>query len=427
MRSKGWVFTIIFIFFLYLSFSSLNSIARSKSQRPNTDIIIQRKNPYRRSNSTLLTSVLAHIQSGYVANRTPDFDTPPLLVLYSCRKANACGTFEERLLSMTTAYLFALVWDGAAFGIDMDAPTKFDWYYEMTLGYMSLNEGQVNFYLDKAEKEDPSSILDLDKMSAKELETTDFMTQYRSDNVKILRCGQWENWKALLNNPSVWRYRDKYQLQHLTPPEIFYIVHQILFRKPSHWLAGHLGPYLDLMGGEMYRDPIQKKPTPNESIWNRWMRIGIHMTSDSTQEEMDCVASRAATVCRSAQVMGKECHVFLSAPSQDIIQALQKSIQARSQKERPTIIHAVSESYEFTPASTMDEAGPVDPSDEQRVKLIYARSIMDWTILSRMDYLIGGYGDLYLKTAAAGAQVETGVFEYNKEGDCEVVPMEEWF
>ncbi|KAI7854985.1 hypothetical protein BDC45DRAFT_568775 [Circinella umbellata] len=398
-----------------------------RSRRPNNDIVIQRNNPYRQLNNTLLASVLAHIQSGYVSNRTPDFDTPPLLVLYSCRKPNQCGTFEERLLSMTTAYLFALLWDGAAFGIDMDAPVKFDWYYQTTLGYMSMNEGQVNYYLDKAEKNDPSSILDLDTMSAQELESTNFMTQYRNDNVKILRCGQWENWKALLKNPSVWRYRDKYQLQKLTQSQVFYIVHQILFRKPSDWLASHLGPYRDLMGGEMYRDPIKRRPIPYDSVIHRWMRVGIHMPSDSTQVELDCVASKAAMVCRSAQIMGKECHVFLSAPSQDIIQDLQKSIQKRSQKERRTIIHAVSESYEFTPATAMAEADVVDPSDEQRVKLVYAREIMDWTILSRMDYLIGSHGDLFLKTASAAAQVETGVFEYNKDGECEVVVMKDWF
>ncbi|KAI9488741.1 hypothetical protein BDB00DRAFT_877099 [Zychaea mexicana] len=425
MKSKGWALAIIFCVFLYFCFSSLNAIAQSKSTQRSADIVIQRNNPYRRSNSTLLTSVLAHIKSGYVANRTPTFDTPPLLVLFSCRQPNACGSFEERLMSLTTAYVFALVWDGAAFGIDMDAPVKFDWYFEMTLGSMSMNEGQIEFYLDNDAIADQSTLLDIDSMSTEELQSTDFMAKYRQENVKILRCGKWDTWTALLDNPSVWRHRDKYQLQKLNPSEVFWVVHQILFRKPSSWLEGHLASYRDLMGGSMYTDPIQKPPVPDDSVQHRWMRVGIHLKT-SIQEDIDCVAARAAFVCRGAQVMGKECHVFLSAPSQDIIQALQKAIQKRSQKDRRTIIHAVSESYEFIPAASMIQSPSVQLSEEQRVKLMYARPIMDWTILSRMDYLIGGHGDLFLKTAAAAAQVETGLYQVGSDEECKIEPMTSW-
>ncbi|KAI8149042.1 hypothetical protein BJV82DRAFT_590448 [Fennellomyces sp. T-0311] len=421
MRSKGWLLAIIFVLFLYFCFSSINAIARSRSPRHNNDIVVQPNNPYRRLNTTLLTSALAHILAGYVANRTPDIDTPPLLVLYSCKQGNACGSLEERLTGITSAYVFSMLWDGAAFSVDMDAPFKFDWYFQSNPWYMSLRPGQVNRYLDDT---DPAAILDVDTMTADELSTVNFMDKYRAEGVRILRCGRWDSWQSLLSNPSVKRYRDKYQLQQLSKSEGFWLVQQMLFRRPSDWLISHLASYKDLMGGELYYDPIVQRPLQSDNVLYRWLRVGVHLAT-SLDDEVDCIAGKVAYVCSRAQVMGKECHVFLSAPSKDIIHVLQNAIRKRGRNYPRFVIHAVSESYEFTPDSSMT-AGSFPESDEQRAKMLYARPIMDWIILSRMDYLIGSYGDQFLQVAGWAAQVQTDLYYSGAGEECKIESMDTW-
>lgn len=435
MRSRGWVLAIVFIVFLYLSFSSLNSVAKSRSPRPRNDLIVRRENPFKRLNTTLLTSVLAHVQVGYVANRTPDFDTPPLLVLYSCHQGGGhCGSLEQRLEGITSAYLFGMLWDGAAVGIDMSAPVKFDWFFEASPRYMVMNPGQIQFYKERA---DPSTVRTQHAMLQHDLATKDYVNEYRSQNVRVLQCGNWDAWPAMQENPFMKRLRDKYRLEQLQPSEGFWVAHQLLFSKPNDWLSGHLTPYLDLLGGHMHRDPLDVLAQPpendNDSILARWIRIGVRVTEDNV--DYACIATRVASVCSKAQVMGKECHVFISASSQDIIEQLRSAIIQHKRKNRPVIVHAVAESYEFTPSSAFSDSqddATLDPSDEPRLKLKYARPVMDWILLSRMDYLVGIHGDDFLKTSAWAAQVETDLYYHpdpsttTQEDQCKIVPMTTW-
>ncbi|KAI9315738.1 hypothetical protein BX666DRAFT_2028622 [Dichotomocladium elegans] len=419
MRSNGWVLAVILVIFLYFSFSSLNSITSSKGRQQRNDLVIERRNPFQRLNSTLLTSVLAHIRVGYMANRTPDFDTPPLLVLYSCKENNSCGSLEERLLGITSAYMFSMLWDGAAVGIDMDTPIKFDWFFETSPSYMCMNPGQVKFYLERA---DPATIRRAESMH--DLQTTDFVSEYTSQNIHILEAGNWAPWWTLRENAHMKVLRDKYQLEKLERSEGFWIASQLLFSKPSEWLADRLSPYQNIMGGgEMYVDPLHKRPTMEGSIRERWTRVGVRMTS---AEGADCIAARAAFVCSRAKLLGKQCHLFLSGSSPEVIEALRSAIAKRNKDEQPMVIHAVAEHYEFTPLSMMTGDPVLTESDEKRTKLLYARSIMDWVILSRMDYLIGTSGDDYLKTAAWAAQVQTDLYFPDNVRKCLINAMEDW-
>lgn len=420
MRLKGWALALISVALLYFSFSSLKSIAfKSKQSLAHSEIVVVRENPYRRLNTTLLTSVLAHIRVGYVANRTPDIDTPPLLVVYNCRHDECGPSLEGWLMSITSAYIFSMLWDGSAFAVDMESPVKLEWYFETDPKHMSMTPGQVEFYSSQA---DPSTVLRLDQMPAHELSTTDFMARYRSDNVKIMSCSRWDPWWHVLNNPSMKHLRDKYRLGQLTHSEGFWVVSRLLFNKPSEWLAGHLEPYRDLMGGQLYVDPLSTQAKKPSWIQERWMRIGVRITNDDNGI-IECIAGRAANVCNRAQVMGKECHVFLSATLPETIDALQRTISERWQKinnHRPLMLHAVANSYQFKTSPVEEE------DDELRRKLMYVRPVMDWLILSRMDFLLGTEGDAFLRTAAWAAQVETELYYDDEDDACHLEPMTDW-
>lgn len=419
MRPKGWALVFICCILLYLFFSSFHSVVNSKlSISSDSDIIVQKANPYRRSNHPLLISALAHVLASYVANRTPDFDTPPLLVLYTCKHDSQCGPLEERLASIVNGYLFSALYENgaAAFAVDMDTPVKFEWFFEPTPSYMSMHMGQADFYSSRA---DPATIKTVDSISASELSNVNFADNFRENNVRILRYSHLDSWKYMQQNPSLQRHMDQYRLGDLSVSEGFWLASRLLFHKPSGWLSNHLIPYRDLMGGTLYADPLGRFESP---VLDRWMRIGIHVT-DSTSAR--CLASRVASVCSRTQVMGKKCHVFLSAPSSDMIETMRAAIGKHRQKDRPIVLHAVADGYDFAPSQHQELS--LLESEEQHLKMAYARLYMDWIILSRMDYLLGSHGDEYLKTAAWAAQVQTDlVYPNDQDDECRIESLQDW-
>ncbi|KAF7724396.1 hypothetical protein EC973_001122 [Apophysomyces ossiformis] len=391
---------------------------------------VRQGNPFSRldlKRQRLLTSVLAHIRTGYVANRTPPYDTPPLLVLYSCNNTESrCGPLHDRLLSVTSAYFFSMLWDGAAFAFDMRVPVKFEWYFEPIPGYMSMTTDHADLYLGRA---DAATIRRVDHMEFTALATEDYRTQLKADNIRILQTSRWDNWMAMRNNPSMSRSRDKYQLNHLSSKsEWFWVASRLLFAKPSSWLAKHLTPYRNLMGGYVVWSESLSFMDPANMITpaiSDWFRIGIHMIQKDSAE---CLASRIASLCSTAEDLGKECHIFLSSTSRESLDRLRKAISLPELKDHHRIqVHTVAEHYDFSELNTAPKSSNSAwtlMSAEDRLKSTYARIFMDWMILSRMDYLVGQEGDDFLKTAAWAAQVRTDLLHLSS--NCQFQAMEDW-
>ncbi|KAG0178444.1 hypothetical protein DFQ28_004446 [Apophysomyces sp. BC1034] len=433
-RSKSWAVAAAVVIALYFLFG-LFGPDQSLKQAPSSSVHIKDAKPVRFDNpfsrltaarQRLLTSVLAHIRTGYVANRTPPDDTPPLLVLYSCASNETkCGTLPERLLSVTSAYFFSMLWNGAAFAFDMRVPVKFEWYFEAVPTYMAMTTVHADIYLKRA---DATTILKTDHMKSTALATEDYMKRFQAEKVKILQTEHWDNWMAMRDNPSMSRYRDKYQLNELTAPsDWFWVASRLLFTKPSEWFASHLAPYRNLMGGHIVWSESLSSMNPASMITpiaSGWFRIGVHATQESDEE---CLALRAANLCVKADKLGKECHIFFSAESRKSLDRLRKALSHyRQENDRQIEVHAVADRYGFSDLNDSPKTpgrGSIFMSDEERLKLIYVRTFMDWVILSRMDYLVGQKGDEFLKTAAWSAQVGTDLCS---PLTCKFQPMEEW-
>ncbi|KAI8365292.1 uncharacterized protein BYT42DRAFT_589481 [Radiomyces spectabilis] len=436
LRSKGWILAIVVFIFLYL-FTSFRHTSPSpskthdttSSEPPQVPPIDRRFRRINKSRQAQLTSALAHIRTGYVANRTPDYDTPPLLVLYRCTDdAAQCGSFQDRLLSIASAYFFAMFWDGAAFACHMRSPVRFDWYFESLPSYMSMNTDQANFYLERA---DPASILTVPTMQREAFAKDNFVDTYRSQNVRIVQSSHWEDWSNMQKNPSMQKQRDKYQLGRLaTQSEWFWIVSQLLFSNPTSWLAKQLEPHRDLMGGYIHASESLSPYDPGKEVAphiRHWLRVGVRATSGSDE----CMVSHAINVCDQAVAWNKECHIFLSAPSSDELKRLQSLVNRyEAKKTYRVIVHTVSQDYEFydlheSLETRTSNALSFIESKEARVKQAYARTFMDWLILTRMDYLIGEEQDMYIKTAAWAAQVHTDLSSVTHD-DCRISAMKDW-
>ncbi|ORY97847.1 hypothetical protein BCR43DRAFT_490459, partial [Syncephalastrum racemosum] len=369
MRLKGWIAATLFVIVLYVSFTLLNMLARAGSPSGSnyrSDIVTVRNNPFRRLNTTrlaVLTSVLAHIQSSYVANRTPDFDTPPLLAVYHCQE---CGPIEHQFTQLTNAYMFALLGHSTAFATD--TAIQHTWFFEAHPAYMSMTPDQARFYRERAAAD---AIVDLPSITPTELETSNIRGRRG-----ILQSGAWANYTHMLPNPSVVGERDMYQLTQLSTSEVFWVVHQLLFSRPSPWLSAHLEPYRDLMGGVIHQDPLSFKATDIQQLWTR---VGVHLPLSATEKAIDAIATRAVSICNRASVMGKACHIFVATESRNDQSHLHDAIRthARMIPKKP-VVHAIAEGYPY----------PSSPANSD-VKLNLARSYMSWTLLSRMDALVG--------------------------------------
>lgn len=380
----------------------------------------------------LLSSALAHIRLGYVANRTPPYSTPPLLVLYTCRPdttSATCGSLDHRLVNIASAYYFSMLQQGSAFAYDMTFPAKMEWFFESSPSYMSMNVDQADYYLERAEIR---QIKTETTLSTAELVQRQFMDDYQAEGITIVKTGQWQgNWLDLKENPSMKALRDKYRLNHLPQKsDWFWLASRLLFSKPSSKLRGHLEPYRELMGGKLELseslssfDPDNSPVTP-EFATKGWMRIGLRVGKYGTQEEAICLCTHIANVCRKHT---DNCHVFVSAPNRDLLLTLRKELHKH---QNVAAVHAVAEGYGFADLDQESENSldhSIFDSDDGRLVKDYARTFMDWMILSRMDYLVGQEKDGFLKTAAWAAQVHTDVSVHNTTSrNCRIIPMYDW-
>ncbi|KAI8984214.1 hypothetical protein BDF20DRAFT_858647 [Mycotypha africana] len=271
----------------------------------------------------ILTSALAHIRLGYVANRTPYYDTPPLLLLYSCKddendnehidkqkmsdanhekkndNSNHCGTLEQRLISIANSYYFSMLQQGSAFAFDMTSPVRLEWFFESSPNYMSMNVDQAKLYLSKVStttkvlEEDSSSNNNnrkvksamedyLEAVNQEQLEQRNFLQEYTVKGVTILHTNTdtWSSvsspssvvpqWMSMTRNPSMKALRDKYRLNHLPQPQsdAFWIISRLLFSKPTPAMRELLTPYYDLMGGkfELWHDGTDLSLTGNSVL-----------------------------------------------------------------------------------------------------------------------------------------------------------------
>lgn len=432
-KLKGWVIACI-LTLVFLFFVSRNSFIAPKQTNVvlTTSAIAAVGEAYNRlsaSHQQLLNSALAHIRLGYVANRTPDVSTPPLLVLYSAhQQQQEQKSLDERLVDITSSYYFSMLQPGSAFAYDMTWPVKMEWYFEPAPIYMAMNTHQAQFYKNEAQ---PHQIeFHPHQFTEDELLETPFMEHFAERGIKIISTTDSSGssstpmWMTLRENPSMQGARDKYRLNHLTQKsDWFWLTSRLLFSKPSGgWFAQQLEPYRDLMGGrldysESYSplDPHARKVTPEFiATKQQWLRVGLRLGDvDTTAKEIHALTAHIARLCQPPQ-QSIHCHVFISAPNRNLLQAARSSMT-----KHKMAVHAIAEGYPFADLNDDDGSEKVD---ETTLKKKYARTFMDWMILSRMDYLVGQQNDGFLKTAAWAAQVQTDVSIENSR----IIPMSDW-
>ncbi|KAI8882596.1 hypothetical protein K501DRAFT_285800 [Backusella circina FSU 941] len=398
LRSRCWVvsISIITFFFLYLLLSNTSSSSSSSTKIRVPKRIpgpsFNRLSPHRRH---LLTSAIAHIRIGYVANRTPDIDTPPLLITAS--SGDNSGTWADRLIHIVNAYYFSMLMDGSAFAYDMH-PVPFESIFDPVPIYMALSSDRATQYLEKTTR----IVAQQGHLSIEQLTTQDFAADYQ--DTKIVQTFQWfhPDWIHLQSNPSMAAMRDKYRLNHLAlKSDWFFIASRLLFARPAGWLQHALEPYRELMGGHLQWGEGLSLGDPTtdilQDIRERWFRIGVRLTGG--KQDANCIAHYVASVC---QRVDKACHVFISAENKVDLDILRRELRRYI---KYMSIHAVAERYPFKEDET--------------------RTMMDWILLSRMDYLVGQKGDLFLTTAAWAAQVQTDV-KVPAGKVCRVMAMSDW-
>ncbi|GAA5797417.1 hypothetical protein HPULCUR_002801 [Helicostylum pulchrum] len=376
----------------------------------------------------VLNAALAHIRLAYVSNRTPHYSTPPLLVLYTVRKDSQQKSLDQRLLDIVNSYFFSMLQPGSAFAYDMLWPVKIEWFFTSLPNYMSMNTDQAAFYKERTEphqhRYESTTTTDYDLLKKS------FADEYSSQGIKIVSTTStyWPDttaWMFMRENPSMRYARDRYRLNHLVQKsDWFWIASQLLFSRPEGgWFSQQLEAYRDIMGGKLELseslslwDPQSKRVTP-ELASKHWLRIGVRVTSIQEQE-LECLVDHVVNVCQ--QQSQASCHVFISASNRLLLKSIRNKLNTHQ-----IAVHAVAEGYGFAdlndlPENNLDHS--IFDTDENRLKRDYARTFMDWIILSRMDYLVGQHNDGFLKTAAWAAQVETDV---HVEG-CHIIPMTDW-
>ncbi|KAG2236484.1 hypothetical protein INT48_003275 [Thamnidium elegans] len=352
----------------------------------------------------LLNAALAHIRLAYVANRTPHYSTPPLLVLYTVRKDNQQKPLDQRLLDIVNAYFFSMLQPGSAFAYDMLWPVKIEWFFTSLPNYMSMNTDQAAFYKERTEPHQYR----FESTPNYDLLEKSFTDHYSSQGIKIVSTTNWSDtaWMVMRENPSMRYARDRYRLNHLPQKsDWFWIASQLLFSRPEGgWFSQQLEGYRDIMGGRLELseslslwDPQSKRVTP-ELASKHWLRIGIRVTSIQEQE-LECLVDHVVNICQQSQA---SCHVFISASNRLLLKSIRNKLNIHQ-----IAVHAVAEGFGFAdlndlPENNLDHS--IFDTDENRLKRDYARTFMDWIILSRMDYLVGQHDDGFLKTAAWAAQ-----------------------
>ncbi|KAG1548914.1 hypothetical protein G6F49_009759 [Rhizopus delemar] len=385
-KTKNLVISILVILFLYLFISWKTWFPTQATVHPSHNRTTSRLTSVRRQT---LASALAHIRVTYSTNRTPEISIPPLLVLYSCKPHQQCGTLAERMVDITSAYYYAMLHPDrdAAFAYDMAFPVQFEWYLEPTPGHMAMRTGQAQFYLDRADRDEVKHVPILSSPPTVE------------GHQRILGTTVWKSreWNAT-ESPK----RGRYGLGHVPDrSDWFFLASRLLFAQPTDWLAEQLGPYRRLMGGKIKLKETMGALDPDNvltpHLTSAWFRLGVCVRR---AEEVDRMTAHVRRVCPE-----RGCHVFVSAASAHLLDRVRRGLSGLS-------VHAVAEGYAFGDLDRPPQHWKLFESNEQ-LKKQYARVFMDWLILSRMDYLIGSEEDLFVKTAAWSAQVQTDVLTEN--------------
>ncbi|KAI8074901.1 hypothetical protein BC940DRAFT_286916 [Gongronella butleri] len=383
----------------------------------------------------LVYSALGHVRLGYVANRTPDYDTPPLLIIQTCSSAEMhCGTWGQRLLDMMHAYFFSMLTEGSAFAWEITWPLDLNHYFEANPGYMRLPSNHGHQYIRQlGDKGLAHQFARKGKDVMRVDPETDYVQLYKSEQdkskkVTILETVHWQRdtFAALSSSSTMDRLRGKYRLNELNQSEWFWIMYRLLLN-PNPWLADKLAPYASLMGGSVrLGDSVSLREGGNQvqpEIASQWFRVGVRVVDENDvngspmdDRQISCLWTRIDQLCRES---GKpQCHVFLSATSADLMArvknlrpATKPAVAAKDgDRASPSLfIHTLADTFPYTTwESTSQEVrtGLFGASEDQ-LKTAYARPVMDWMILSRMDYLVGLDLDDDIKTAAWAAQVNT--------------------
>ncbi|KAI9032846.1 hypothetical protein CLU79DRAFT_715116 [Phycomyces nitens] len=394
-RSKGWVFPLLSVLaVLYLKLFSSSNPKQSILEIPPPTHPLSRLTQERKS---LLASVLAHARIGYVANRTPDIDTPPLVVIYRCKDVEC--EFASNLKAISTAYLFAMVQEGAAMGFLINSPDQWEWYFEPMPRYMALSTQHTSMYRERAK---PDTVYQMD-MSTQVLATTDFQSQFRSKHVRILEATHWGKWTALKTNQEMKPMRDKYRIDELSESEWFWVASRLLF-SPTEWLLQQLKPFETLLGGHLRWSDSLALHDPTSYIAPlvaRWLRIGLR--GKPILEK--CFVEQISSLCGS--IPKNMCHVFISSSTAADLHDLQKALRMYA------TVHALPDAFGLLSGTNGDQ------------RMSYARPFLEWTILSRMDRLLGPANDEFLLTCAWAAQVHTDLVSMDNKG-CNSKVLESW-
>ncbi|KAH8555936.1 hypothetical protein BGW37DRAFT_479136 [Umbelopsis sp. PMI_123] len=372
----------IFVCIIYLLQHSRESGSNSSALQHVTSNEVHSQNQHK------INRVIAHLSTKYVPNRTPYEDAPSLMILYSCNTL-PCGTWVQRLKDITTAFFLGVSLDGTAYAVDMTAPIRLEWFFDIDPAGSAMTTDQAHHYLQFHGQSKTSVAVD-GSLDNTVLANEDLKTLYQKEGTRIVQTQHLGNWSQLVKNPVLSKALKSYDLQTLNEQEWFVVARRFLFAKPSAWFRQVLQPYHSILGGRIdpprslsLNDPDTRQTQEERTLY----RIGVHITDPS---QAPCLAKYAQHVCKT-QAGERKCYLFVSSSNSDSMQAMRKITSDK------LTIRTVDATYDYR---DLDE--PLSGSEED-AKVQYARVIIDWTILTRMDHLIGS--DDFIETAAWVAQV----------------------
>ncbi|KAI9302289.1 hypothetical protein BJ944DRAFT_270172 [Cunninghamella echinulata] len=465
IKNKGILFTITFICTALFFLSSLipsstknstSSLYKDKSSTTTATKDIHVKSQHSRLTDErllLLYSALGHMKIGYVTNRTPDIDTPPLTIMYSCKSSlMGCGSFGTRLMNIIQSYYFAMLIEGTAYTTDMSYPVDFNAYFESKPGYMALLPQQIYKYINELQSKDRqllnNTMQTMELVSPSEDQPTAFSYRdyYRDQKVSIVQITQWaadSTWSSFHESATFKPLRDKYRLNHFTTSEWVWLINRLLFH-PTEWLTNQLQPHRLLMGGTIgYSESLSLKDPQQQldsTVITTWYRIGVHLDVPAAiypdeeerikkgKEMISCLLPYIQRLCEiQKEKNNKLCHIFVSSTTPFLHNHFQS--QFINKKKSFMTLHTIDEQYPFIDLDQplIDVASSkksLFESDDHTLKVAYARSVMDWLILSRMDYLLGPEDNELFKTAAWVAQVQTELV--SNSHTCQIDLLRDW-
>lgn len=432
---------LLFVFSLLLLLTHRSNNRPLLNTRPPPDLEalrLSRLDPPRRR---LLNSVLARIKSSYVYNRMPREDTPAFLVTYTCAQS-PCGNLGDRLRGLVTAFFLALLNDKAAFSTVWIFPVHLDWYFEIDPNGVAMPSDRGLQYLDQASDAQkwtwhvPENV----EYSFSSFSTTDFGAVWTSRKLRIISLRTTAvAWPALVSNPHLIRHIGEYTLDRLADSEMFFIVFSLLFARPTPWFERILEPYRDLLGGSTTPPSLASSSEPNLGHRTKapWFRIGINIAESADDyKDLACMAAQTVFICQSVRKLSARppptCHVFVASSRPHLIARITSEILHRT---RQIHIHSVNPADH--PPADLDNLGAdvvkskpgwMGRSPEEVLKRRHARVFLEWTVLSRMDYLLGVKGDRVVETAAWAAQVRMEMLEIAgaRGNGCSFVEYDGW-